>query len=781
MRQKISAGFSAPLLLGSLAAVLAGCPTGIVETNAATPPAVTAVYAVDVSGGGDNGPLPSVALFLAIDQGAKSGVRVSAKAPASYGGVQVEFDQSLKGESVAQVETLNLQSSCTQSTSIQLVDSDAADAVIPSSVCYNPSTVIGSNPFVLVTAGSSMDAAKVFTCQKFSAKNALAPGHNYAVKITSGSIIGSNGKAVAALPTGGGWSGGSFKFATSDFEVLGTEYQDASTGYFHLLSKPAGLGFGKDLDAEGAAFRQPATSDTFFIVMSDVVNTDNNGNLLTATSKGPCDPTADPPDAACAAFAGTFCADLSSKAAPTNGECHLPASTVTRADGSAFPSSADNGSYGGDSRVIGVNPNGTWEPGVSYIVTISNDLQSADSGNALGGAAPTTFTFKTQAAPLAEISASPVANQTAVSATTSISIQYQAPIDIASATPANVKLTTGGADVPYTVSTSAGSNYQTLKIKPTTRLKPETAYSVSVSGLTGKSIPAETAGKTFAAYSNKFTTATFRISKLYNAAEDITDLPDFTDIDRSTTQSPSRVANGTLTVRFNNAATGVSSSSVHLLEVAPSGTTTEVAGTTVAPVVTDGVASKTDYTIKAPSTYAVKFGTRYQVKADTSITNPDSVALKAEGCSGGDCSDIRAFTTNKLAPAICIGTSACKATSKTTGTFTVTFNFGLDETSVNSQLPKGATDKAIKMFKKNADGSLGAAIAISCTDIAVGGKTTTCAPTAPIDGNATYLITVVLNKGSEAKVAAALGGISQDQTTGLFFGNRSATFLSSCP
>lgn len=231
MRQKISAGFSAPLLLGSLAAVLAGCPTGIVETNAATPPVVTAVYAVDVSGGGDNGPLPSVALFLASDPGAKSGVRISAKAPASYGGVQVEFDQSLKGESVAQVETLNLQSSCTQSTSIQLVDSDAADAVIPSSVCYNPSTVIGSNPFVLVTAGSSMDAAKVFTCQKFSTDNVLTASHNYAVKITSGSVIGSNGKAVAALPTGGGWSGGSFKFATSDFEVLGTEYQDASTGY----------------------------------------------------------------------------------------------------------------------------------------------------------------------------------------------------------------------------------------------------------------------------------------------------------------------------------------------------------------------------------------------------------------------------------------------------------------------------------------------------------------------------------------------------------------------
>src|SRR5947209_5122294 len=132
MRLKTTAGFSAPLLISSFAAILAGCPTGTAQVDKTTPPAVTAIYAVDQNGDG----LPDVALFLATDPFSKSGARVSPKSPASYTGFRIEVDQALDAKSVEPKfggqETLASDnagplggfSACVSSTNVQLIDVD---------------------------------------------------------------------------------------------------------------------------------------------------------------------------------------------------------------------------------------------------------------------------------------------------------------------------------------------------------------------------------------------------------------------------------------------------------------------------------------------------------------------------------------------------------------------------------------------------------------------------------------------------------------------------------
>lgn len=760
MRRHFAAGISAPLLFAGLASILSGCPTGIVGTNEAdpNPPTVTAVYAQDRQGTALAGaPLPDVALYLSADPGSTSGgPRISAAAPSSYGAIRIELNTTLDPATAPATETLNGATNCVQAASVHFLDVTGSATVapnteIPSSVCYDPTTAIGGNPAIVVIPGN-IAAPAVFTCQTFTQVGKLLPSHTYAIKLDAANLKGANGKALVA-PTGGGWSSGVFTFTTTAFEILETAYQDPSTGYFHVLDK-ASRGFLKDLNPEDAAtFRETTGQDPFYIFLSDVPKTASDGTPLT------------------------------SDVTPT------PAVTVQRAkDGSDFPAFIDNATYtvngiSADPRVIAVTPVETWEPGVQYKVTVKSTLaaSAARGGAALGGS-DRVYTFTAATGSTKAISSNILANATAVTLGSVIDVEFQSPIDPASVTAANVQLLQGTTPVPADVALVTDANNQTVEITPQAPLTPSTEYTVKINNLKTAAVPSELAGKTFDAYTNTFRTITFGIQRIANGTTSTT------SIDRSTAQSALLPATGNLTVTFNSTPTGVDSTSLKLLELAPDGVTTTDTGATVTPV----AGSTTKFTLKVPATYAVKFNQRYQVRASTSITGAGT-NVKSEGCTGtGDaCAEIRTFQTTPF-----VATIPAANVSTTTGKFRVTFSYGADSTTIDPQLPlTAASDKAVKLFKQAADGSL-TAVAITCTPLqatsATARKTfTDCQPAANLDANSPYVINVVFTSANPAKVAPTLvvvaatataPEISQpaDQTTGSFAGNRSLNVRSAC-
>src|SRR3954469_1064986 len=144
MRLCQRAGLSLPLL--TICTVLAGCGTTTVEqpANFSQSPQVVAIYAIDSA----FGTLPDVLIYSQIpgDQG-----KISTEAPPSYGSFRVEFDQPVTGTSVANNANVGtavggVASFCSPlgttpatpagASPIQLLDVDAANRVVTSSICY---------------------------------------------------------------------------------------------------------------------------------------------------------------------------------------------------------------------------------------------------------------------------------------------------------------------------------------------------------------------------------------------------------------------------------------------------------------------------------------------------------------------------------------------------------------------------------------------------------------------------------------------------------------------
>ena len=753
MRLKNAPGLYAPLLATAFSFVLGGCPTPVLEQppEFSSAPTVLAIYATDSAVGFLN----DVQLYSSTEP-----TRTSLTPP-SYGGFRIEFSQPLVGTGVfansdvpGTSPSTGPTSYCTELTggsAIKLVDADDATiGAIKSSICYDPSSALGSHPNVVVLPGIGVafdnTSPSPFTCQQFTQEdgssnpdasgNVLREKHKYALKFAADKITGQQSKLALKLPTDAGWAAGAFTFTTDDFSLMAVGFQDQNTGYFTFVDKPA-KGFLKDLDpVAAAAFVVPADDTPIQAIFSSAV----------ADTKG---------------------------------------TTVTRADSTSNDGSATIASgFAGDSRVVSISPGVFWESNGTYKVTIPADVTSLTGGdpNATPTAKPGiqlgkafSYTFKSgSAAPGVRI-VSPSAGSVAQSiGVGSINILVQEPVDPASIS--GFVLKKGTSVVPGAAAVDDGTNSQSLTYTFTdgTLLDPNTTYTIEAKGL---KVLAKTpnAGQKIADFTSTFNTATFRSTNIFNGG---------TGLDRRVGASPLilRGANS-FQVRFTNApvAATVTNTSVLLGEVTPAGVFTafDPSRYTVS-----ATSNPSRYSIQiTDTTYPLKFNQKYAVKLLTSIKDAASgQSLRAEGCTAADCSETRAFTTAIFAPTLSVKDAK-------TGKFTVKFNASVDPASVNDYV-----GTAYKLFRLNADGSIDpSVIVMSCTQFGSSGAsatTTTCTTSTALALNtryvasATFLQTATAGASGPARVAPTIGGLPTEAPTATngstFFGSRTSVFLTPC-
>jgi hypothetical protein len=808
MRLSNVAGPFAPLLV-TCAAVAIGCATGVSQQDASGPPQVVAVYSIDTNlfvgatTAGPKAPLPDVLLYHQTD------ARVSDKAPASYDGLRIEFNQPLDPASVANQNSLGGTGSTVANASfcnpltgdpttnpVQILDvsganGGAANNVIPTSVCYNPASDLGSNPSLIVQLGATAlnSAAVAFTCQSFARPAVGGTNSNfasyvlnkpYALKLAT-TIKGSNGQALTP-PTGGNptgkWSGATFSYQSSGFEIMAAGYQDDNTGFFTWINKPF-KGFMKDLDPVSAsAYRQPPTNTGFVVITTLRVNR-----------------------------AGGAASDAAGNQAIT---------VTKKKNGKDFPVFAFLSSTG-DRREILVFPgedgDANWEPGVEYVLKVDPAMTTTDKTLTIGGTGA-SYNFNTGTAPLALTLAVPSqgaisqplirdvgpANAALIGAApvAYAGLVFQAGIDPATVNTTNVVLkdstgaTVSSAVVPGEDNSIGNPDAkQSIYLTPTANLKPGTTYTITTTNLKVDADVPDLAGQKFADSSTTFTTENFRIDKIN--AEGLLGTtpggtPDILDVTRSTSQDPEAVVDGTLKVRFTDTPTAstVTASSLQLLE-GSGASATPVANTTVTiSGTTRGQGLTGSATITAPATYPLKFAQPYQIKAATSITGPGGVALKAEGCTTGDCSDLRTFTTRAFAPTLSIANIA----GTTPGVLiTLAFNYDVDSTTVAAS--------NITLFRQ---GATRTPVTVTCSGTKPGGGTYglqadkrsfQCGNASPLvdssgqpDYNASYLASAIFTTAAKVANPTARrtggGSFPADTTTGQFTGSRTATVTTRC-
>lgn len=691
-------GSARPPMFVLLAAAVLGCVEGPVKFPAENA-RVLAVYAVDRAGS-----LPDVKLYDAI-----FGV-ASNEVPGGYGAFRVEFDVSLMGASVATADPLfdpavGASSACAPSSTptVSFIDvtgggSVIPNAAIPASVCYDPSNPTSWGSRLVITPGASADPARVFSCGTFAAAGALEPVHSYALHFAQNSIFGYNGKPVI-FPSGGEWKSGTFSTRTADLSVLAAGRREA-TGHLVFLAKPA-RGFMSPLQPEvlpeGASYRHPARQDPLLVYFSDSLTLPAQAAIVTRT-----------------------------------------------ADGSVFPVRVDNCGYDavrgcdGDPRVLVVTPVGTWEPGVEYSVTLDPAVASARSGTRLGAVRP--LVFKVADAPPAVVLSRPGKNASSVQFNAPISLTLQSPVDPASVGPDSVTLSQNGVPVEADlVLPDATSNFQTITVVPRQPLLPRTRYSLAARDLTTHpTIVPALAGKAFQPFEASFTTAAFRLARLSDAAA-----PDQAIDDRASSLSPLFVANGRLTVVFNEAAGSVDKSSLRLEEVLADGTAVDV-GADVQAV------NATTFVLRAPADRPLKPGTAYRVTADPAITDGRGFHVAREECAAA-CRDQRTFRVAGLSAALAL-------IDPKTATFEVRTSLPVEAGSLAALLPASAADLArpLRLFHDRPDGSL-VQVPLSCS-IPAGDTATaaTCRPAAALVAGARYRVIGNIPPASPLLVAPRL-------------------------
>jgi hypothetical protein len=422
---------------------------------------------------------------------------------------------------------------------------------------------------------------------------------------------------------------------------------------------------------------------------------------------------------------------------------------------------------------------------------------------------------------------------------TPLQVHYQVPIDPATVNTTNVKLTANGQAVTI-APVVGGANGQTVKVylDPSAgpRLLPSTNYELTVSGLKAAAVPDVSAGKTLSPADVTFTTISFGVSKIYdyiaenlNVNDDqgnwagVTGCVFFTPAvacapigaaasnqDRSVTVSANELQNNRLTVQFNNTPSNVSADTLQLFEAGANNALTQVP-TTITKV-TDADHTRS-YVITANSSYAVKYGQRYVVKALTAITDPNGANLKLEGCAGsGDaCAEVRSFNTAPLTPALGFHKihetrgaphppdpggvpSRTDPTATTVGLFDINFNYKVDPATLNLPTSDADLAKPIKLFKTQADGTL-KQVGIACSIAST--TQVQCQATAALDRNTPYTLNVAYTTDAPLAVPASYTTgsgstindpstpqtltITADTASGRFSGVRTLSFTSHCP
>jgi hypothetical protein len=763
MRLGYRAGYAIPLLL--TCASLVGCATSIVPEppNFNASPQIVAIYAVDSA----FGTLPDVLVYstAAADVG-----KISANPPPSYASYRVELDQPVAGETVANAASLvdptvnpPVASFCsplgTLATSpIQLVDVDAAARPISSSICYDPATPLGQHPHVLIIPGVGAvtdPAAKPLTCNTFapenfradptSGTNVFSPNHKYGITIKPGAITNRANKGLSA-PTGGGWVGDTFQFTTSGLKIMAAGFQDATTGFLVWLQKPE-PGFEKDL--------APCASNS--------TCPDANDNTVSRTYLQPAD-------------GGPFIIVLTEPVSDTTGVTLVrTGETGAGADPASIIGTGGNGF--GDPRIIEVNTGDAFEFNTNYTVTVPGTLKAANTGDPIASGA--TYTFQTQPGTLKNLSTTPINGALAQATSTLPQVEFSLPVeaDATTGTPTGTFTLTGPGATPVlldSVTADPAANNQIVTLTPKAPLAPETTYTVSWSGVKVGPAPKALAGQAFPPGSFQFTTATFRMTRISASPSANPRTP---NIDRTAAVDPVTVLKGgLLSVVFNSPPTPatVNTSSILVSELnGPTNTAVPLTGYSVTPVAPVAPATATTiFTIGFPAGYQPKYGQKYEVRTTQAITDSVSTKpLRAEGCTGTNCPDVKSFTTRKVGATVAVNPSD-PTKGPPTG-FTVTFTDPIDPTTID-------TNTQFKLFERQ-NGVLNTTpVPINCAiTSAAGVKTVVTCTAASSLGVApkAYFATATFLQSAPVKVAPA---VSTDPSA-VFFGSVNTNILAPCP
>jgi Bacterial Ig-like domain len=762
-----------PLLAAGCAALFGACAPGPVQTTYGVPQ-VNNIYAVDV----DNG-LPNVLIYSSVDP------RVSPTPPPAYSAFQIEFNQPMNGGTLAaqadrSVAALGKAIYCDPSgAAITLTDTTGA-TVFPSSVCYDPTSDIGGNPHVTIIPGAGgATTPSPFTCQTFSATgqgadlsgNGSIPAGTYAFKFAS-TIASASGQALQ-FPSTGGWSAGKYTFTTAGLAIMAAGFQDPVTGYYSWFAKPF-PGFMKDLNEAGKSGLNKGvascSTDVDCQLTQSAAPGAPTGQFGQVCAAGVCSYRQQVAMYGGAQTPTPFLIitsellNTSASGEPVTSPGGAPTVTVARADGTgAFPATISTL----EPRVITVTPNGSWESGTAYTVTVAANLTAADKTTTLG--TPQTFTFTAGTTALGPLKPpSPDEDSTGKSIATGVTVSYPVPLDPLKTS--GVQLLLGTTPVTLALGVPLDSTGQVVSITPAAPLNAGTLYTVSIKGLFAAPAPAAPtalAGKPVTDYTYNFTTRNFNAVSVTLPTGPTTPPK---SLDRAFNVSPVALQTG-VTINYTEAAQTIDTTVVKVFENATTGQTSVPVSVTIP---TASNAASDTITTAQP----VKFGQKYVIQSLTTMKSARGATLTAEGCqpgTGADCSDLKAFTT-----ALFGGT--LKVTDKSVGVYTFTFNNPVTPATLTPNLTNGS----FKLFKQDAVTNARTPVTVNCT--ATSTTVVTCTAAAPLytagppssGGNTVYIANVGILSGVAAAATTA-GGFAVDPSTPLFTGGASSTFATPCP
>lgn len=825
-------------LTGLVAAtlVVAGCAAEPIPPSFAANPTVTAVYAIDAANANSPYTFDIALADVLLWSSAASDAGRTSPMPPSYGGLRIEFDQPMKGETFANEPDRSGASFCSpiSAGAIKLTDPNDGDRTLAASICYDSASPLGSNPNVKIVIGLGTGLVSTpedpFTCQEFFPEDyetdptnvlALKAEQTYTVKFDTTKITSTTGGALK-LPTGSnsdgaGWTS-VFTFKTAGFAIMAAGFQDPNTGYFAFLKKPF-KGYLKDMD-EGKLyptldpFTVPADDSPFFIITTYGIALGANDQPVGATGD---------------------------------------AVTATRSDGSAFDARIfvdwNFGAYSYDPRIIyvapggslqfllpgSVNGSGRWEPGQKYKITVKGNMQNGEGSKDLGGT-DAVYEFSAAAGSPGIAHVTPTngsiaqvpygANLVLTPGSSNIVIELTHPADSSTVTTDNVKLLdSAGAVVPasvtltttrdnvadgygYQLGKKVAQNEQVIDLRPTNPLPPNKSFKVSVSGLKTKaSLPNGQGGLSFPAFTSTFQTATFRVDSIRRSCQqfpnnrECSNIGSVVSFDRGVNVGLAAMRTNTLQIRLTRPASAITPDQYQVTEIKADGSRgTTLASTQYAMNKASTAPSGIRYTLNVTDpTYPVKCNQKYELKGLTTITDTDSPAnnFSAESCKdSAGCPDIKTFITAALAP-LPIDTSGhlisfSEHTASTPDTFTVTFNATLDKASANAAIQAGA----FKLYGFDASGGR-VALPVTCPDLADDEQyKIVCTANSTLDANKSYLASFVVPTTSGIKIAAStkVTGLSSssygakgstvfvgDQTTCVFSGSINQSITTSCP
>jgi len=750
--------------------VLAGCATKTVEqpANFKNNPQIVAIYAVDSA----LGTFAGTADVLIFSSDPSDSTKVSASPPPSYGSYRVEFDQTIDGTTIANdpnrgAAVGGTAAFCTSlgTSPIQLLDVQAANRVVPSSICYDATSALGSHPHVLIIPGDGAltdPAATPLTCNTFAPDsgsgtggNVFEPKHRYGIQVKSGVAKNAAGKALNA-PTGGGWTGDTFLFTTSGLKIMAAGYQDPSTGFFVWLEKPE-AGFEKDLAATPSTFQVPTDGSPFIIVLSEPVS-DTTGVTLT---RG---------DGSVPEFFARTGGDL--LVDPRVIEVNLGCTGV------ACPP-------GDDPDALVPAP---FEPGQGFRLTVPDIASDVGATDTLG--TTKIYAFQTAPGAPANVDIAPGEGAQAQSFTAPpIELTFSVPVTVDAT---KFKLTdAANKDVPLKPQPDGVvvfANKQLVDLTPATQLTPETTYTISYTGVkvAPGPLPTSLTATPIPDATSHFKTSTFRLLRLQSVPGSAA------SIDRAVNVNPVTVLKaGTLTVHFNNATapTGVSNATVLVSEVDTTTLATTKITSNVAPA---PGGAPTEFSIALPG-YQPKYGKKYEVRVTPGITDPvSSATVKSEGCTGtgSACDDVKSFTTRGVTATIAPDPAPPAAP---TG-FRVNFSDPIDPASLTPFLTTATKAGEFKLFARNATGAIvldsagnPVQVPINCT--ITNATRVTCTAAASLGnapqsflGSAVFLPTATQDpaQGGPSGPAIVAAATSTDASA-RFSGNASGNIFAACP